>query len=282
MKLCGHTMGTPNYDLAGAIGLFADLGLEGLEVRLAEDGLLRPSDLEDEAILAQAATLAEQHGLVYACLTPYYQDFATDGAAAASLAGLARVCRAAARLDRPHVRVLSGGWPAGDLPHDCVWQRTREGLQTAAAAAGELGVTLALENHIGTLTMAAEDTVRFVEEVGSPHLDIIYDPYFVYLAAVTAGRDGRRALSEATALQAPYVRHVHVKDMTPTLPRQTCLVGEGELPWPELIGDLAARGYRGFLSDEYEKHWRPELPDASIAMRLHAHRLGSWIAAAQG
>jgi L-ribulose-5-phosphate 3-epimerase len=284
MKLCGHTMGTPNYDLAGALELFAGFGLQGIEIRLDDNGLLRSADLDDPDALDRADRLACQHGLQYACLTPYYRDFATDDEAEASLAGLQRVSHAAARLRCPLARVLSGVWPAGDRSHEYVWSRTVAGLQRAAQIAGESGITLAVENHIGTLTMTAEDTVRFVEAVASPHLGIIYDPYFVYLAAVTQGQDGREALSAATLLQAPYIRHVHVKDMAPApdpaRDRKTCLLGEGELPWGELIGDLASQGYAGFLSDEYEKHWRPELPDAAIAMKRHAERLRAWIAAA--
>ena len=38
MKLAGHTMGTPEYTLFEAVDLFADMGLDGIEVIVQTDG----------------------------------------------------------------------------------------------------------------------------------------------------------------------------------------------------------------------------------------------------
>ena len=48
----------------------------------------------------------------------------------------------------------------------------------------------------------------------------------------------------------------------------TRIVGEGVLPWPEILRAVKERGYDGWLSLEYERRWHPDdIPDASIGMK---------------
>ena len=48
----------------------------------------------------------------------------------------------------------------------------------------------------------------------------------------------------------------------------TRIVGEGVIPWPEILRAVKARGYDGWLSLEYERRWHPDdIPDASIGMK---------------
>ena len=45
-------------------------------------------------------------------------------------------------------------------------------------------------------------------------------------------------------------------------------MGEGVIPWPEILRAVKARGYDGWLSLEYERRWHPDdIPDASIGMK---------------
>ena len=69
----------------------------------------------------------------------------------------------------------------------------------------------------------------------------------------------------------PFIRHVHIKDCvrpTETTPLRLCMIGEGEIPIPRLIGWLKRDGYQGYLSLEWEKKWVPELPDAETAFPI--------------
>jgi L-ribulose-5-phosphate 3-epimerase len=48
-------------------------------------------------------------------------------------------------------------------------------------------------------------------------------------------------------------------------------VGEGILPWREMIAELKRTGYDGWLSIEYERRWYPDLlPPAEIGMKTGA------------
>ncbi|MCK4374780.1 MAG: sugar phosphate isomerase/epimerase, partial [Candidatus Brocadiae bacterium] len=42
------------------------------------------------------------------------------------------------------------------------------------------------------------------------------------------------------------------------------LLGEGDVLLEELVGELHAAGYRGYLSLEWEKAWHPELAGPEV------------------
>ena len=267
MKLCGHTMGTPGLDLFASIALFRSLGLEGIEVRCADNGHLNP-ETADPVLLCHLAAAAHEAGVPIVCLTPYYRDYSTPEAAAAALDGMHLTCRAAEMLDCSLVRATGGQWPLPGRDRQDVWEHTVRGLQAAADIAIQHGVRLALENHSGTLTQTAADTVAMVRQVARPNFGILMDHYWVVAA-------GQEDPLEAVRLQAPYVLHCHCKGLVrrPDGQPQAGFLDEGEIDWAPVLAVLREHGYGGYLSDEYEKFWRPELPEPEIGMRRNAEYL---------
>ena len=56
----------------------------------------------------------------------------------------------------------------------------------------------------------------------------------------------------------------------------TRIVGEGVLPWPQILKLVREHGYDGWLSMEYERRWHPDdIPDASIGMKKSADYIKS-------
>ena len=55
------------------------------------------------------------------------------------------------------------------------------------------------------------------------------------------------------------------------------LLGEGEVPVREMLGLLAAGGYRGWISVEWEKRWHPEIAEPQIALPQHLSVLAEWM-----
>lgn len=263
MKLCAHTMGLPGKDVFAALTFCREYGYAGIELRCAANGHL-DTDTATPHELAAIRAAAEREGVAIACLTPYLRNFATDEAAAETLAGYERACAAAAALDCSLVRATGGAWPMGDMVREAVWDRTVAGLQQAAAVAARHGVTLALENHSGTLTQTARDTVAMIEAVDRPNLGILMDHYWV----VAAGEEEPLA---AVRLQLPYVRHCHLKNLVRVEGKPLAnFLDEGAIDWPAILRLLAEAGYEGYLSDEYEKFWRPELPEPEVGMVRNA------------
>lgn len=266
MKLCGHTMGTPDKSIFEAMEFFASLGLEGIEIRCAADGHLDP-ETADPFRLEMIAHAAHRAGIVIACLTPYYKDFSSLEATAATVNGLRQTCLAAEHLECRLVRASGGIWPAQNREREDIWDRTCYGLQQAADIAIQHGVRLALENHAGTLTQTAADMVAMVQQVDRPNFGILMDHFWVVAA-------GQEDPLEAVALQAPHVLHCHMKNLVwvDGKPRASSL-DEGEIDWLPVLRILREHGYDGYLSDEYEKFWRPDLPEPEEGMARNANYL---------
>lgn len=258
VKFAGHTMGAPGRPLEDCIDLFAEIGFDGIEVRVAPDGQIDPwsfsaSDAEN------ARKHADEAGLEFACLTPYARAFA-GSARDEELRLLNRVAEIARELGCPAVRAY-GGFVNGEIGRRESWLRTVDALKEAAAFADERGVRLAIETHGGTMALSASEAASMVTEVGRENVGILLDYAWVHLA-------GRESLDAVLRLALPRIFHVHAKGWILSGEKpQSALLGEGDIPWGPFLRSLAGSGYEGFVSNEYEKHWHAELPDPEIGMR---------------
>jgi sugar phosphate isomerase/epimerase len=79
------------------------------------------------------------------------------------------------------------------------WDRCREGLIEAAAWAGELGVTLALQNH-PPVTNSPDDMLRMIREVGSPHVKACLDAPLAAKQGIASMLDTAHAVRGLQAL----------------------------------------------------------------------------------
>ncbi len=268
MKLSGHTMGMPDRDIFEAISLCAEIGLDGIEVRCAEDGQMHLEELGPDDV-ARIRDHAQDEGIEFACLTPYYRDFMDDVAKEATLDGYRLACGIARELGCPTVRAITGQWPLEGHEREEVFARTVSGMKEAGLIARHNGVKLACETHRGHLTWSAQQAVEFVEAVDSESVGVLWDHYWVHVC-------GEETLDEALALLSPWVVHVHAKDVRwdEEGNAHATLLGEGELDWCQIINRLKTIGYEGYISDEYEKFWHPEaFPEPEIGMRRNAELL---------
>ena len=283
MRIAGHTMGTPEHGLPEAIDLLGRLGFEGVEAICHDEyrSAVRPDT--PAAALRELLAHAERRGLRFAAITPYATDLNSPDAklAAAHRELLLRAIEIAHALKAPCVRVYAGR-EAGGPGRDERLRRLAEAVRQPAEVAAQAGVRLGFENHFNTLGDSARGTVEAVRAVNHPAMGIVYDQANLTLLKA-------EEYPEAIALQAPYLIHVHVKDQSfkPTPPAATShavealpdeakpavsrVVGEGSMPWPEILAMLKRSGYDGWLSIEYERRWYPDLlPPAEIGMKAGA------------
>jgi len=138
---------------------------------------------------------------------------------------------AAAVLGAPAIRVFAG--MASGLSADGMLGKCVASLAASAAAAAERGITLGLENHGG---LSADQAVRLMDDVGSPHLRMVLD----------TGNFPDDALGsiEKTASRAVYV---HAKTYA-----FDGAGNETRLPYERIIEILEASGFNGYLSIEFE------------------------------
>ena len=263
MKIVGHTMGTPEATLLEAMDLFAELGLDGIEIICADDyacGLKLETAQRDLSAIRQRAA---DTGLSIAGLASYTKDTNHPDALARerAIADLKRAVDIAVALDCRAIRVFGGHEVApGEQGIALGW--LAESLREVGEYAMSASVQLNVENHMDTMATSAEMTMAIVRAVDLSNVGVLYDQ--ANLAFMNT-----EVYEMAIALQGPRIQYVHVKDFYwDGTQRVAAVLGQGIIPWAQIIGSLADLGYEGCYSLEYERRWFPDhLPPAAMGMK---------------
>lgn len=260
MKFVGHTMGTPNLTVAEAIKLYADSGLDAIEIVSQEGGKFwidAPEELIQEVI---HASLRLPDRVI--TLTPYYWDInnADEKIRSDQIEGMKRAVKLAKRMGAKYVRAYGGKDTAGGSEEEN-WNRCVLALKEIASVAEANDIIVVVENHPGTMTRTGKATAKMIHEVGSPCVRALYDPANVM-------HDTDEDWEVTFEVQKDIIAYVHCKDyyMEGT-ERKACPVGKGIVPWDRIMKKLGENGYDGYVSFEYEKRWYPDqLEDAEIGV----------------
>ena len=268
MKLGVTTLGCPTWTLDEILARLPGWGYDGVELR----GLGPDLDLTQSPHFATPAAIQKSRGLfanagleLCALDTSCTLSEADPASRAQQLDDGRRGIDLAAALGIPFVRVFGGGDGQDRVE---AARRVADALDTLgdyAASAGSVAVTLETHDAFSTGRQAAEALVQ----VTSPAAGALWDLHHPY-------RQGESP-AETFAALAPYLRTTHVKD---SLPGGTyCLLGDGDVPIPEMLGLLAGGGYDGWITLEWEKRWIPALLDPDIAFPQYAAKLREYLAA---
>lgn len=239
-----------SQDLETAVRFAARYHLDGLELRTLWDKPVHA--LTDEELDRVCRLLDDHHLQVAAIASPVFKcelDNAEEHAQ--HLQYLRASIRAAHRLGITIIRIFTF-WKRG--PSALVWDRIKARFQPAVPIAEDAGITLGLENEASTYCATADETRRFLTEIGSPALKAVWDPCNELYAeeGITPFPDGYR-------LVEPWMVHVHVKDAARDPGTGEAIiapVGEGSIDWEGQLRELLTTGYAGFAS--LETHWRPK------------------------
>ncbi len=295
-QLLGHTLGTPGLSLAEALDLFADSGLDGAEI-IWQNGYKAgiPEDDNGE-VRAAVKRQARDLDLRIGCLTPYVTELNSPDEAT-RLRDIGRIRAAievASDLECSRMRIYGGTLVEATPMNEVAprWSYLVDSLATLGSSASTHGVVLCVENHFNTMTVSATETARLVAEVGSPGVGILYDQ-------ANLAFTHREDFEEAIRIQAPWIRHVHVKDLEFIDPNRELstgavasidksrrvhmsrMIGDGILDRSSIVAALRAVGYDGSYSLEYEYRWNPEyLPEPVVGFPESAKRLRTLVEAA--
>ena len=107
----------------------------------------------------------------------------------------------------------------------------------------QLGVTLAMEPHIGCCLCDVERTLWLLEQINSPYLKLNYDISHFDVAGIPT--------AESVAALAPHTIHTHVKDQRGTTPDFEFLIpGEGDFDYVEYLNAMRDAGYDDYITVE--------------------------------
>lgn len=119
------------------------------------------------------------------------------------------------------------------------WKWGLETMRTVAEYGRKMGVGLALEflNRFEIYFLnCAEDTDRFVKEIGIPGTGSLYDTFHANIEEKSVGK--------ALAACASTLKHVHISENDRSTP------GAGSVRWEETFKGLKEAGYDGWLTIE--------------------------------
>jgi sugar phosphate isomerase/epimerase len=255
------TLAIPGATLASAVSLGRRWGYAGVELRLVDGELIDPRmPAADRARVKQTVMAA---GLPVVAVDSSIRLTGEDPGP-----DLRRFLELASDWESPLVRVFGGALAADPAERQEQLRAAARVLESCVPLARRLGVAIGVETHddfsassvvAELLAMADPEWVGAVWDSHHPHR-MGESPADVYANL------GRRILL------------AQVKDARrgPGGDWELVLLGKGEVPVREMLGLLAAGGYQGWISVEWEKRWHPEIAEPQIALPQHLSVLAEW------
>ncbi|WP_161606246.1 sugar phosphate isomerase/epimerase family protein [Microlunatus speluncae] len=265
MKIAFSTISCPGYDAEQIARAVGDYGYDGVELYALEGERLTPDLLRDrfpelrKALAGTEIASINSWAALTSSLTPGGADPEAQVIAAMELA---------ADLGCPMIKSFGGAFP-DDHPAEAVIDHVAAAANRLADHGRRTGVRLVIETHDGFClgrTLAA--VLDQVPDDG--WVNALWDVHHPY-------RMGE-AVADTDALVGDRVRHVHVKDAVRAGDGWSFVrLGEGELPVESMIKLLAARGYDGYVSVDWEKMWHPEIEDPETVLPQYAEVLRTYL-----
>ena len=259
MKLSVFTVATPELAPEELAAAAKEAGLHGVEWRYTEVSeearaqapsywgnnrcTIAPSKGLEEVERFKRAAL--DNALEVVSITPYLR--------AGDLAATEKVLEAARHAGAAMIRLGVPGYdrsrPLGEL-----LEEGRAYLREAQQLCRKYGIKGVVEIHHGTIAASASGARRLVEGLDPEWVGVLFDPGNM----IHEGVENYRLALEALG---PYLAHVHVKNAgwrsvetneagEAVWKCEWLGLKEGAVPWRQVLADLLAVGYDGYLGVE--------------------------------
>jgi sugar phosphate isomerase/epimerase len=263
-RIAFSTLAFPDATFARAAALGSSWGYTGVELRLVDGELIDPAmPAADRAAVRRTASAA---GLPIVAvdssirLTDDHPD-----------RELRQFLELASDWESPVVRVFGGALPDNAADRQAALAAAAATLETAAGIAAPLGVSIGVETHDSF--SAARVVAELLALVPAPSVGAVWDSHHPY-------RMGEQPPEIYAALGSRLLL-AQVKDARRAPERadgwQLVLLGAGEVPVREMLTVLAAGGYPGWISVEWEKRWHAEIEEPEVALPQHLALLETWM-----
>lgn len=237
---------------------FAAVELRGLQTNM---DLTKAPEFAPERLPEAVRQIADR-GLRISCLGASAEMHHMDTAKRAEqLDEARRFIDLAPALHAPYVRVFGNKFVEG-VPRDAMITHIARGLQELGTYARSKDVTVLIESH-GDFT-DSPTLLDVLRQADSPAVALLWDAHHTFVSGKEQPEDTVRQLGR-------YIRHTHLKDSVPQgSDRRYVLTGTGEVPVRRQVAALAATGYHGYYSFEWEKRWHPDIDAPEVAIAQYA------------
>ncbi|MDR2532974.1 MAG: AMP-binding protein [Oscillospiraceae bacterium] len=266
MKISFSTLACPEFSWSDIYTMAADLGFNGIEIRGLGDNIFAVKAKPFSKDIEKTKETLKRTGLEIPCLSSgcplKYKGKSTE-----NRAEIEQYVQLAAKLNTPFIRILADAEPhvTGEVDDDFIISEL--GVLSETAKVG--GVVLLVETN--GVYADTKRLRRVLDAVNSPYVAALWDMHHPYRYF------GERA-EESIKNLGKYLKYVHTKDsvMSGNMPNYR-LMGEGDLPIPDMLRALEKSGYDGYISLEWVKRWAGNLEDAGIVFPHFARYMEPWI-----
>jgi len=182
-----------------------------------------------------------------------------------------RFIELAHQLRAPYVRVFPNQMVKGEDRKTTI-DRIIAGLRELGDQAKGSDVTIIVESHGEFVT--SPPLLEIIRGADHPNVAFLWDAHHTCVAGESPAETFRQL--------GRYVRHTHLKDSRAPKgdekDRRYVLTGSGEVPVKETVKVLAAGGYSGYYSFEWEKKWHPEIEEPEVAIPHYAKVMRQYLA----
>src|SRR5437763_7741993 len=265
------TLGCPAWSWLKVLDFAQQNGFAAVELR----GLLGTMDLPSRAEFsdrqsAQSRKESADRGLRISCVSSSANMHDTGPEHEKQLVDARGFIDLASRLGAPYVRVF-GNKLVG--PREAAVEHIATSLNELGGYAAPRNVTVLLESH-GDFTNSAI-LREILEKAASPHVALLWDAHNTFI-------EGKEEPAITVRQLGKYIRHTHLKDSRAENGQDHyVLTGRGEVPVKRQVELLAASGYNGYYSFEWEKAWHPEIAEPEVAIADFARVMTQYLEAAK-
>ncbi len=249
MKLAFSTLGCPSYAWTDIYPMAKDLGFDGIEIRGVSGRAFAPNTAPFlPTKRARTRAQLERLGLEIPCFSSNC-ELADKSRREDNINEIMRYIELASDMGTPYVRVLLSRdvRPVGGVDDAYVIDLLRQ----MGELAGIYDVCVLVET-----TSEYADTARLarvLDEVDLPSVGALWDLHHPY-------RLRGEAPATSVANLGRHLRYCQVKDSVQVGDRfEYRMMGEGDLPLREMLDELVASGYDGYMTFEWVTRWAADI-----------------------
>ncbi|MBM3495701.1 MAG: sugar phosphate isomerase/epimerase [Armatimonadetes bacterium] len=255
-----------DWTLDEAFAAAKKAGFDTIEINLADSGELAPDTTEAQArsIAARAreagielSSLSTGLGWAYPFTDPDPQK------ARKGIANTAAQVRIAAWMGLDAVLCVPG-MVTPEVSYDVAYERAQAALRELEPVAAENRVVIGVENVWNKFLLSPIEMARFVDEIGSPWVQVYFDVGNVLVYGYP---------QQWIRILGSRIKKVHVKDFRANIGNITAFANplQGDVPWPGVRAAFADTGYDDVVTAEVEGYrHHPSLGLRHIAEALRA------------
>ncbi|MCL1824245.1 MAG: TIM barrel protein, partial [Oscillospiraceae bacterium] len=266
MKISFSTLACPNFSWTDIYSMAKDLGFNGIEIRGLGNDIFAVKAKPFSADIEKTKQTLKRTGLEIPCLSSGCCLKYTENSAL-NKTEIEQYVKLAQKLNTPYIRVLADSEPhvTGEVDDEVI----KKELLSLAEIAETGGVVLLVETN-GVYADTAR-LRRLLDSVNSPHVAALWDMHHPYRYFGESGTQTVENLGK-------YIKYTHTKDSIYIDGKlQYKLMGEGDLPVPDMLRALEKAGYDGYVSLEWVKRWSGNLEEAGVVFPHFARYMEPWI-----